>query len=105
MTSAPEKVGSAPTMAATWLIFLVAMNQVMKPIGLWLMCLSVVITLGLFYFLPESLRVGDQPSWGFYVTVAADIVFIISFFVLGAEFWAKIRALFQYNARVVVEEE
>ena len=72
--------------------------------GLWLMVLSIVVTLILFYFLPESLRVGNQPGWGFYVTIAADIVFIISFFVLGAEFWAKIKALFQYNARVVVEE-
>ena len=70
-----------------------------------LLALVIVPLLGLFYFLPESLRVGNQPGWGFYITVGADIVFIISFFVLGAEFWAKLRALFQYNARVVVEDQ
>ena len=65
------------------------------------MMLSMVTTFVFFYFLSDTLVVGDKPNWGFYVTVGADILFIISFFVLGSEFWAKIRALFQYNARVV----
>jgi len=56
---------------------------------------------GFFY---KNLREGDQPGLGFYVSVGADILFIISFFVLGAEFWGKLWALFNYNARVVVEE-
>ena len=68
--------------------------------GLWLMMLSMVTTFVFFYFLPETLVDGDKPSWGFYVTVGADILFLVSFFVLGSEFWAKIRALFQYNARI-----
>lgn len=72
-------------------------------LGLWFMCLSIAVSLILFYFFPQALREGIQPGWGFYATVAADFVFIISFFVLGAEFWAKITALFQYNARVVVD--
>ena len=91
-----------------WFKNLVKWNQVSPHryrVGLWLMCLSIGVTVGLFYFLPESLRDGNQPGWGFYVTVGADIVSIISFFVLGAEFWAKLRALFQYNARVVVEDQ
>ena len=68
------------------------------------MCLSIATTLVLFYFFSDSLLDGNQPGWGFYVTVAADIVFIVAFFVLGAEFWGKIQALFQYNARVVIED-
>lgn len=73
-------------------------------IGVWLFWISILISLAFFYFLPETLREGDQPGWGFYITVGADILFIISFFVLGAEFWGKLRALFQFHARVVVEE-
>jgi len=73
--------------------------------GLWLMCLSIATTFIFFYFLTETLSNGDQVGWGFYVTVGADFLFIISFFVLGSEFWAKIAALFQYNAYVVVEEK
>jgi len=65
-------------------------------LGVWLLVI--------FYIVPESLRDGNQPGLGFYVTVGADILFIISFFVLGAEFWGKLQALFQFNARVVVEE-
>ncbi len=70
-------------------------------VGLWLMFLSVVMTFILFYIFPETLANGNQPSWGFYVTIGADFLFIISFFILGGEFWAKIRALFQYNAHVI----
>lgn len=32
--------------------------------------------------------------------VVGDCVFIVSFFVLGGEFWEKLRALFVYNAEV-----
>jgi hypothetical protein len=40
----------------------------------------------------------------YYLFIASDSLFVISFFVLGAEFWAKIQALFQYKARVVVDK-
>jgi len=73
-------------------------------VGVWLLVISVVTSLAIFYIFPASLRDGNQPGIGFYVTVGADILFIISFFVLGAEFWGKLQALFQFNARVVVEE-
>ena len=73
-------------------------------IGVWLVWISIITQVLIIYLFTDSLRNGNQPGWGFYVTVGADILFIISFFVLGAEFWAKIRALFQYNTRVVVEE-
>ena len=89
-----------------WFKNLVKWDQVSPKrykVGLWLMCLSVAVTTGLFYFLPESLANDNQAGWGFYVTVGADIVFIISFLVLGPEFWAKIKALFQYNARVEID--
>ncbi len=73
--------------------------------GLWLMCISIAVTAVLFYFFRDLLSNGNQPGWGFYVTVGADILFIISFFVLGADFWANIRTLFQYEARVVVDSD
>jgi hypothetical protein len=33
--------------------------------------------------------------------IAADLVFVASFFVLGGEFWEKLRALFVHGARAV----
>ena len=91
----------------SWFKNLVKWDQVSHrryKIGLWLMCLSIAATVVLFYFFTNSLLVGNHPGWGFYVTIAADIVFIISFFVLGAGFWAKIRALFQHNVHVVMKD-
>lgn len=101
-----EKLEFLFSKLGNWFKNLVNWDQVSPQrykLGLWLMCLSIAVALILFYFFPQALREGIQPGWGFYATVAADFVFIISFFVLGAEFWAKITALFQYNARVVVD--
>jgi hypothetical protein len=70
-------------------------------VGVWLFWISILTQLLVFYLFTDSLRAGNQPGWGFYVSVGADILFIISFFVLGAEFWGKLRALFQYEARVI----
>ena len=91
----------------SWFKNLVKWDQVTARryrVGIWLLVISILTGLVLFYIFPESLRKGDQPGWGFYITVGADILFIISFFVLGAEFWAKIRALFQFKARVMMDE-
>lgn len=47
---------------------------------------------------------GDQLGWAHYLATGGDILFIISFFVLGSAFWAKLRALYQNNARLVAED-
>ena len=36
------------------------------------------------------------------VAVAGDVLFVVSLFVLGGEFWDKVRALFVYEARVAI---
>lgn len=42
----------------------------------------------------------DSSSWRWIVKVAADVIFIASFFVLGGDFWDKLHALFLRAARV-----
>lgn len=42
----------------------------------------------------------DHSSERLYVNLAADFVFLTSLFVLGGDFWDKLRALFVYDARV-----
>ena len=74
-------------------------------VGVWMFWIAIITQIVVFYLFTDNLRNGNQPGWAFYVTVGADILFIISFFVLGAEFWGKLGALFQYNARPVIEEE
>ncbi len=47
------------------------------------------------YFEPV---VGLETGWGRHTFL--DLLFLASFFVLGGEFWHKIRALFRHDARV-----
>ena len=49
----------------------------------------------LHHFLPGF---DTHPRWWH---VGGDLVFVASFFVLGGEFWDKLRALFVYGARAV----
>ena len=87
---------------------LVKWDQVSKGryrLGLWMLGIGFFVTPIMFYVFPETLSNGDQPDWGFYVTVGADILFVLSILVLGAPFWAKLTSLFRYDARVVTDNE
>jgi hypothetical protein len=43
----------------------------------------------------------DSSPWRLWVNLAADAMFLTSLFVLGGDFWDKLRALFVRNARAV----
>lgn len=38
------------------------------------------------------------------MSLVADLTFVLSFFVLGGDFWDKFRALFLYDAKVLIPE-
>jgi hypothetical protein len=42
----------------------------------------------------------DHSPGRLYVNLAADFIFLASLFILGGDFWDKLRALFVYDARV-----
>lgn len=42
-----------------------------------------------------------EPKQRIYVALACDVVFLISLFVLGGNFWSKLRSLFAYSAYAV----
>ena len=67
--------------------------------GVWLLWISVLAAFALFWLFPSTLIKAGQLGWGAYAIAASDLLFLISFFVLGAEFWGKLQALFQYDAR------
>ena len=48
-------------------------------------------------------RVPGYDTNRFWVSVAGDLLFVSSLFVLGGQFWNKVRALFILEARVVLE--
>ena len=53
-------------------------------------------------YAPEWLP--DSSPWRLYANIASDIVFLVSLFVLGGDFWDKLRGLFVRKARVVFPE-
>lgn len=66
---------------------------------------------GLIFFILPLLFGFLQPYIGHYITVfetppvfyyiISDVMFLSSFFILGGEFWDKLRGLFNYNVVVV----
>ena len=71
--------------------------------GVWLLWISVLAAFMIFWLFPSTLIEAGQLGWGAYAIAASDFLFLISFFVLGAEFWSKLQALFQYEARVAAK--
>ena len=65
-------------------------------IGLVMFILPLIPTYVQAYF-PRWLP--DSSSERLYVNLAADAMFIASLFVLGGDFWDKLRALFVYEAK------
>lgn len=66
-------------------------------VGLVLFMLPVIPTYIMGYA-PHLLP--DVSPARLYVSVGSDVIFITSLFVLGGDFWDKLRALFVYDARV-----
>lgn len=64
--------------------------------GLVLFCVTIIPTYIMGYA-PHLLP--DASPWRLYVSIAADLLFIVSLFVLGGDFWDKMRALFIYEAK------
>jgi hypothetical protein len=57
----------------------------------------------MFSFMPQLLP--DSLVVRYIIIIAADVVFLSSLFVLGGDFWDKLRALFIYKAKAKFEEE
>ena len=69
-------------------------------IGLVMFCLPLLLGWSEPYFR----HISGFEAHRLLVAVIGDLVLVSSLFVLGGEFWDKVRALFVWNARVVVED-
>jgi hypothetical protein len=71
-------------------------------IGLFMFCLPIIPT----YIISYAPRFFLQAyHWRLSINIFIDTVFIISLFVLGGDFWDKLRALFSYTAKARFEQE
>jgi len=77
-------------------------SKLRHQIGLVMFCVPLIPTY-VQAFKPEWLP--DSSSLRWQVKVIADVIFIASLFVLGGDFWDKLRALFTLEARAVFPKE
>lgn len=63
-------------------------------LGMVLFCIPLILAWALPYFGHHIPYYESNNLWFF---IGGDVIFIISFFVLGGEFWEKLRSLFVYN--------
>jgi len=89
-----------------------AVLKLIKPAGLvsrgryrmgLVMFLLPLIPTYIMAYVPQWLP--DSSPQRLYVNLAADFLFLASLFVLGGDFWDKLRALFLYDARVQFETQ
>lgn len=87
-----------------WFKRLVAWDSVTRrryKVGLWVLAAAVVVPAVVIYVWTDSIvDSAGQTSWGFYAIVASDIAFLVSFMILGAPWWDRIRALFTFDATI-----
>ena len=70
-------------------------------IGLVMWALLAIF--GVFiYYAPDLIPGYDENR--LVMNLVADFLFVVSFFVLGGDFWDKFRSLFLYDARAVIPE-
>lgn len=67
-------------------------------IGLALFLLSYIPSV-VYAYLPQIIP--DNSPGRLYFSISADLTFIVSLFILGGDFWDKLRALFIYEAKAV----
>jgi len=68
-------------------------------IGLFMLFLHVIYA-NLIFYSPLLIKGYDENSM--VMNVCAEVLFIVTLFVLGGNFWEKLRALFIYDAKVQI---
>lgn len=77
-------------------------SQTRYKFGLVLFCIPILFGLAEPYLAYFFSKMKDLPI-ALYLVL--DLVFVLSLFVLGGDFWDKIRALFRHDAQVCMEEK
>ena len=77
-------------------------SRIRYNIGLFLFCLPVIPTYILAYA-PQFFS--ENFYFRLILNISCDVVFIASLFVLGGDFWDKLKALFDFSAKVSFPDE
>ena len=73
--------------------------------GLWIASISLLLpTLLLFFWTDSITTIDGAAGWGFWVLLGSTFAFIGAVIAMGEPFWARIQALFTWEARVELPE-
>lgn len=75
-------------------------SQIRYYIGLFLFLLPIFVGWLLPYF---THLIPHYEEYRVVINVSGDLMLLISFFVLGGDFWDKLRGLFVHKAKIIVE--
>jgi hypothetical protein len=76
-------------------------SRIRYRIGLLMLFFHVIYAYLIFYS-PHLIKGYDENSM--VMNICADVLFVVTLFVLGGNFWEKLRALFIYDAKVQIPE-
>jgi hypothetical protein len=74
-------------------------SRIRYKVGLFMLFFHVIYA-NLIFYSPHLIKGYDANSM--VMNMCADVLFIITLFVLGGNFWEKLRALFIYDAKVQI---
>jgi hypothetical protein len=74
-----------------------AVGPISYHVGLTMFLIPGIYAWVVMYTPPEL--VPGFPEYRVHMGLAVDLLFVVSFFVLGGEFWEKLRALFLHKAK------
>jgi hypothetical protein len=75
-------------------------SQIRYHIGLFLFLLPIFVGWLLPYF---TSLIPHYEEYRMIINVSGDLMLLISFFVLGGDFWDKLRGLFVHKAKIIME--
>ena len=89
---------------APWFKRLLRWDEVTRTryvIGLWILSIAVVLPVAIGLFFDDAVaRADNTPGWAYYVMVASDVAFGLTFFAMGAPLWDRVRAIFTWDAEI-----
>jgi hypothetical protein len=86
-------------------------HRVARPRKVTLLRYNIGLTMFIMPFLPNYMfsfmphLLPDSQLVRYIIIISADVVFLSSLFVLGGDFWDKLKALFIYTAKAKFEEK
>ena len=74
-------------------------------VGLWVLAASLALPNAILFFWNDSIKdINGQAGWGFWILLGSTFAFIGAVVSMGAPLWARIQAIFTWDATIIFPE-